>query len=729
MSDKAASIPIRFPRQERRSAWTAAACLALVLAGLAAYSDSFRGPFIFDDATFLDEPSAKTLWPIRPVLAAQRPVVQFTLALCYSIGGPGELGYHIFNVAVHLLAALTLFGIVRRTLTLPALNGRFDAKAAAAIAFCAALLWLLHPLQTQAVTYIVQRSESLIGLFYLLTLYCFIRTGSSTRPGGWHAAAVACCLLGMASKEVMVSAPLIVLLYDRIFFTGSFGETLRRRWGLYLGLAATWLVLGRSVGEAFGAHAVSAGFNLPQATPLEYARSELGVILHYLRLAFLPVGLCLDYDWAIAKGIRDIAPGAVVIGGLLAATAWALARRPMWGFAGAWFFLVLAPTSSIMPIRDLAFEHRMYLPLAALIVPATVAAYLLIERLARRAHEPEAALGRAGSAIAIALVVAIAGTFGALTFLRNRDYRSAITIWKDTTDKRKDNARAWTSLGDAYLSAGDCDEAVRCLTRAIKLQPGWSWHYSSRATAYLRLRRGDEAMRDCDTAIAMEPAFARAWFIRGSIYFQTRRFAEAIRNFNQAIELDPNSFDAVYNRGKAHASLNELREAVRDFDRAIELRPRSAVSYFNRGSAYALLRRPDRAVGDFTSAVELKPDFAEAYNGRGQALTDAGRPLQALADLDKAIELNPRFSEAYNNRGRIYGEANRVADAIRDFNKAVELKPSDAEPYFNRAVMYARLNQFDKALADVKEFQRLGGKPDPDPEFIRALNQAAVHAK
>ncbi len=128
----------------------------------------------------------------------------------------------------------------------------------------------------------------------------------------------------MASKEVMVSAPLIVLLYDRIFFTGSFGETLRRRWGLYLALAATWLVLGRSLGEAVGAHAVSAGFNLPQATPLEYARSEFGVILHYLRLAFLPVGLCLDYDWPIAKGIRDIVPGAVVVGGLLAATVWAL---------------------------------------------------------------------------------------------------------------------------------------------------------------------------------------------------------------------------------------------------------------------------------------------------------------------------------------------------------------------------------------------------------------------
>ena len=186
-----------------------------------------------------------------------------------------------------------------------------------------------------------------------------------------------------------------------------------------------------------------------------------------------------------------------------------------------------------MPIRDLAFEHRMYLPLAALIVPATVAAYLLIERLARRPPETDAPLGRAGGVIAIALVVAVAGTFGALTFLRNRDYRSAIAIWKDTTDKRKDNARAWTSLGDAYLNAGDCDEAIRCLTRGYRI--------AARLVVALHQPRRwltcacAEAMKRCaiaTRAIAMEPMLARAWYIRGSVYFQTRRFAEAIRNFS-----------------------------------------------------------------------------------------------------------------------------------------------------------------------------------------------------
>jgi tetratricopeptide (TPR) repeat protein len=365
--------------------------------------------------------------------------------------------------AAVVLAGLTLFGIIRRTLTLPSLKGRFDAKAATAIAFCASLLWLLHPLQTQAVTYVVQRTESLMGLFYLLTLYCLIRSGSPPWPGRWRAAAIACCLLGMASKEVMVSAPLIVLLYDRTFFTGSFGKTL---------------------------------------------------------------------------------------------------RRPMWGFAGSWFFLVLAPTSSIMPIRDLAFEHRMYLPLAAVIVPATVVAYLLVGPPTRRTAETGAATGRARGVIALALVVAIGRTLGVLTFLRNRDYRSAITIWKDTTEKRKDNARAWTNLGDGYLKAGNDDEAIRCLTRAIELKPRWSLHYSIRATACLRLRRSDEAMRDCDRVIAMEPTLAKAWCTRGSIHFQTHRFTQAIRDFTTAIELKPDFAEAYNGRGRALSEAGRWRRSL-----------------------------------------------------------------------------------------------------------------------------------------------------------------------
>ena len=354
---------------------------------------------------------------------------------------------------------------------------------------------MLHPVQTEAVTYTVQRTESLMALFYLLTLYCFIRSAEGyPNAVAWQVAAVTACALGMGSKEVMVSAPLIVMLYDRAFIAGSFGEALRRRWKLYLGLAATWLILARPALEALGPGAPSAGFNLPGITPLQYARSEFGVILHYLRLAFWPAGLCLDYDWPIARSAADIARSAAVVGALLAATAWALVRRPKWGFAGATFFLVLAPTSSIMPIKDLAFEHRMYLPLAAIVTVCVVAAYGLGNRWGGRMTASPATRKFFGRAAAAA-VLSAAAVLGWLTFERNADYRDAVSIWQDTVNKRPDNPRAWYNLADAYSGTGNADAALPCLNKAIEVKRDYVEAYNNRGVAYGKAGRLKEAMR------------------------------------------------------------------------------------------------------------------------------------------------------------------------------------------------------------------------------------------
>ena len=229
---------------------------------------------------------------------------------------------------------------MRWTLLLPPLAARFG-PASTGLALAVALVWALHPLQTNSVTYIVQRAEALVGLFYLLTLYCFVRGATSARGSAWYAAAVAACALGMASKEVMVSAPLVALLYDRLFISGSFKEGLRRRWGWYLALAATWAILGLLVYLSLG-RGGSAGFGLGM-TAWEYARTQFGCIIHYLRLAFWPSPLVLDYGTGTVSEAADIVPYAIGVVLLLAATAVALARRPRWGFLGVWFFAILAP--------------------------------------------------------------------------------------------------------------------------------------------------------------------------------------------------------------------------------------------------------------------------------------------------------------------------------------------------------------------------------------------------
>jgi tetratricopeptide (TPR) repeat protein len=663
--------------------WPALACAAIILAGLAAYSDSFHGPFIFDDNFYVNVPTAVKLWPIWPTLVGSRPVVQASLALNHTLDGASVTGYHLFNLIVHLLAALALFGVVRRTLTLPALADRFGERIATALGFCVALLWALHPLQTESVTYIIQRMESLMALFYLLTLYCVIRAVTSKRPGAWHVAAVAACGLGMGCKEVMVSAPIVVLLYDRTFSAGSFRDALRRRWGLYLGLAATWFILVRSVLEAFGPHVTvaGAGFGISSVTPLLYAQSQFGVILHYLRLAFWPTGLCLDYFWPIARSAREIAPGAAVVGILLAATVWALVRRPGWGFIGALFFLVLAPTSSIMPIQDLAVEHRMYVPLAAVVAAVVVAAFLLVRRL------------DLGVGALLALCAAGAVALGIATYRRNADYRTTRSIYEDTVAKRPENPRAWVSLGAEKGRAGEYDEALKCFDRALKLPGDDAWAYDARGIVYQNLHRYEDALRDFNRAMALKQNFANAYNDRSNLYIAMGRFQLAVDDCDHAIGLEPYNARPYNNRGLALASLQRYEEALRDYDQALARNRNLHETYFNRALAFAALGRDELALRDYSQSIALKPQFAEGYRGR------------AL----------------------VYDKMNRRAEALKDLDRAVALSPDSPLAHYSRALLYFEMKDYDKACADMEACEKLHG--DIAPEFRRAVMQATGSSK
>ena len=575
---------------QRRFVRTALCCAVIVAAGLIAYSDSFRGPYIFDNSGFTGLVSLKKHL-IRAILSGPRPVVDLTFALNYALGGMDVFGYHLLNLAIHLLAALTLFGVARRTLELPAVARRFGEPAATPVAFCIALLWTLHPLLTQSVTYLVQRAESLMGLFFLLTLYCFIRAACARRPGAWHVGAVAACALGMGCKQVMVAAPLAVLLYDRSFLADSFREALRRRWGLYLALAATWLLLARSVLVAFARHPVTAGFALPGISPLRYARNETGVILHYLWLVFWPSGLSLDYGWPITASLWATAPSAIVVGILLAATLWALVRRPMWGFLGAWFFLILAPTSSFMPIRDLAFEQRMYLPLAAVVALAVVAAHLLAQRLAARSWASDEERRQIRLAAGIALMLPLTVALGWRTYVRNWDYRSAISIWSATVKVSPQNARAWSNLG--YI----------CYTEG----------------------RYDETKTYCAEAIRLNPDFADAYNYLGLACAATYLLDDALHDYDEAIRLNPNFADAYINRGNAHDALGRSQDALRDYARAIEVSPGDILAYSNRAVTYYRMKEYNKARADLETVKDL-----------GGVV-----PEQLLADITEAAGRTP----------------------------------------------------------------------------------------
>ncbi len=307
----------------------------LLAAGTLVYSNSFTGPFLFDGMLYVQQnPAIQKLWPPwAPMVDTNRPLGLWSFALNYALGGFNVWGYHTVNLAIHLAAALVLFGIIRRTLACGRLAARFRA-AASGLALAVALLWLVHPLQTQSVTYLYQRFESLMGLLVLLTLYSFLRAQESTRPKGWYAAAAACCLLAVMTKEVAAVTPLLVLWYDRAFVASSWREIIRRRWAFYWGLAGTWVILAVIMVSQAGKYPQAGVLLVEKVTPVQYALSQAGVIVHYLRLCFWPLGLCLDYGWPVADRAAEIVPPLLLIGALLALTIWAAFRWPEWSFLG-----------------------------------------------------------------------------------------------------------------------------------------------------------------------------------------------------------------------------------------------------------------------------------------------------------------------------------------------------------------------------------------------------------
>jgi protein O-mannosyl-transferase len=634
------------------SRWAIAAAVGLiVLATSVAYSNSLHCALLFDDINnIVENNSIRHLWPIRDVFVIKdadrtflhgRPVVNLSLAIDYAAGGLDTFHYHLTNLAVHLLAALGLFGIVRRTLLLPGLGERF-APAATPLALAVALVWSLHPLQTEAVTYVIQRCESMMGLFCFWTLYAAIRCGTSPHPRRWAVGAVLASFLAAGCKEVAVSIPLVVLLYDRAFLAGSFREAWRRRRWMYVGLAATWGIAAVLV--MFSPHRAGAGYGVPVSW-INYAASQFGVILHYLRLSFWPRPLVLDYGWPAARTLGDILPAAIVIAGLAAATAWALVRRPKWGFLGAWFFLILMPTSSIVPLADLVFEHRMYLPLAAVAVGVVIGGCVVGQWIINLGRTSQQALQVLGYSL-----LTLAGcALGVLTFQRNTDYRSELAMWEDNAAKAPGNERVRNNLGAALSKCGRVDDAVVQIEKALEIQPNYP--EANRNFGMILIERGriEEAIAHLKKALAASPNLPATHFTLARAYTRSGQIDEAMANYRKALELSPGDAEAHTNLGVLLAGRKQLSEAISHYRKALEINPQHVNAHFNLGNALVRSSRPDEAFAEYRNGLEIAPDHAQARNQFGLLLARAGRLDEAITQFQMVLKIKPDFTDARNN--------------------------------------------------------------------------------
>jgi len=650
-----------------RSVLLAGAVIAL--AALAAYHHTFAVPFVFDDEqSIVHNPSIRSLTTaLQPpggwgFTVSGRPVLNLSLALNHAISGTGVWSYHAFNLLIHVAAGLALFGLVRRTLHQPIMAQTFAGREWP-VALAVALLWTLHPLQTESVTYVIQRAESLIGLCYIFTLYAVLRAATAPGTRTWPVVAVAACALGMATKEVMVTAPVVAVLFDRTFLAGSLRAAWAQRRGLYLALGATWLLLGWLVLSAGGDRGGT--YALTPAAFASYWLTQFEAITRYLWLAVWPSPLIFEYG--VTRGVRwtEALPYAVPVVALGTATLWALVRRPVAGFLGATFFLVLAPTSLMPGVTQTIVEHRMYVPLAAIMA-------LLVGWGVSWAGR------RALHVCAVLAVVA-----GGLTVARNRDYRDEFTLWQDTVAKRPSSAKAQNNLGRLHYQRGEYAEALRRYELAREHEPESAQTHYNRGLTLEALGRPAEAIAAFAEAERILPYFGQAQWRRAVLLLQAGRAEEAI--------------------APAQAAAARLVEP--------------AEAYFTLGQALAETGRIPAAMEAYAAAVRHRDDHGEARLNLGILLAQAGRLTEARAQLEEAARLRPRLPEASANLGIVLAEGGDLAAAVASYERALALRPDYPVAHYNLGVTLLRLGRVE----DGRRHLAAAGDFPPARELLERL--------
>ena len=599
---------------------------------LLAYYNSFSSPFIYDDDFVIGaNPTITSLWPMGLFqnipegvnsgtlhVIFSRPITNWTFALNYALGGMDPFGYHVFNVLMHISSSLLIFGIVRRTLLSKSLGAQWG-NSAALLALAIALLWGVHPIQTNAIDYITQRLESLADFFYLSALYCLIKSDESKHSTLWLSISVLAAFLGMGSKETMVTAPAILLLYDRTFLSGSFKEALTKRSWFYFGLL---LSIGFLIALLMSGHSTSGSLsiNTRGAGPntLAYASTQLGVVLHYLRLTIWPTPLVLDNHWPVANTLNAILWPGLAVAVMLGLTLWGFIRNHPWAFIGLWFFIILSPSSSFVPIMDeYVNEYRMYLPVLAPITLIVIWLYFFLKMI----PEKVISLRRINQIFMLAIIVATV-SLSIATHNRNSDYQNEITMWKGNVENTPNNPRAHSNLGHALAQNGQLQEAIFEYQRGIA-----GYEYDSQIHNNL-----------------------------GLVFERNNQFNEAKTEFRKAIQINPGYGDAHANLGLVLARNNNIDEATIELKKAVELNPNNTEAHKNLGVIYYQHNKTELAISEFKAANSISKndsiisDYLQiSLNRLAIEFYSAGNKILAIEKLKEVLRINPNNADANKN--------------------------------------------------------------------------------
>jgi Flp pilus assembly protein TadD len=584
--------------------------LLLAAAGILVFWNAIANPFVFDDFgaivnnTTIRQVNTATLTPPEATPVSGRPLANLSFAISYALGGMDPSGFRALNLAIHIACAILLMSLAGRTLV------RSRVRDAAWLAFAIALLWLVHPINSEPVDYLTERTESLMALCFLAAMYAAARSHDDRHPARWAAIAVAAAVAGVFAKETIAVVPILVIAWDRAFVFPSVGAAFRARWRLYAALSSVWILLAINLvrnGQTF-----SAGFATAGVTPWVYLLNQPAIVLQYLKLVIWPAGFVNYYGWPVQNlTVTQVWPAGVVIVALLALAVVAIWKWPRGGFAGLWFWLILAPTSSIIPIAtEVGAERRMYLPVAALLALLVVGGAAFTRR------------NRISMSAAAASLAIVAGLLSWRTIERNREYSTPLRL-AETTLARWPSPNAHNMMGVELAAAGRHQEAVVHLREAAKGYP--TSHYFL-GSELLTLKQHDEAIAELQAFVEAEPnlvATGRARLMMATAFIAKHDPARAIAEAERVLAADPNNADAHGMLANLLAEKQEFAAAVPHYQRFLAARPGNAAAWTGLGVALVAAGDLRTAVSAFQRAADLEPGNPQYQSNLARAIADA----------------------------------------------------------------------------------------------------------
>ena len=735
--------------------------LLFIALGSWIYSNTLEVNFVFDDLPRIkenpyiriDELSVDSLGQavFNKKSSANRPLGNFSFALNYYFGRLNPKSYHVVNIVIHILTAILLYFFLNSILSIPLLSTRYSHSEV--IAFFAALIWLVSPLQTQSVTYIVQRLNSMAAMFYVLSFLSYVKgrlAENKRHRWFWFIGAVLSGILALASKQNAAILPFFILLFEWYFFQDLEWGWLKRNLKFIIGVAAlfcliAFLYLGTNPIEKLKS---INDFSHHEFTLTERILTQFRVVIYYLSLLFYPnpSRLNLDYDFPLSHSLVDPISTLfclVLIIGLIGLAVYLARKERLLSFCLLWFFGNLVIESSVIPLA-IIYEHRTYLPSMFIYLLAVVLVYRYIKI----------------KWLGIALGCIVIAVFSLWTYQRNSVWSDPIAFWSDCVKKSPQKARPQNNLGEVLANTGRLTEAVKHYSEALRINPDFADAHNNLGAALKAQGKINEAIHHYREALRIHPKYVKALNNLGNALLQQQGVTDEVLDLlKKALEINPHTADTYVNLGCALMLQNKSDEAFVNFKKALQINPDIAEAHINLGIILFNRERPDEAIAHFREALRIKPDDATAQDNLKKALAILKEIDNAIADIkvslklyprdyglhynlatlyqrkgkldaaideyQQALSIEPEFIKALNNLALTYMIKNENDKASVLFTKLIALQPEDAGHYYNLACIYSRQNQVGKSIDELKKAIEIGYhnwdliKTDKDLENIR----------